>query len=521
MMRPLPRHKLYLLASLLLTSAVIGCGVGPSAFTAPVAPSARPVIQGSVHGGQQAIVGASIQLYAAGAPTSGGGYGLGAVPLITGTLPVTDINGNFDLTGTYTLPTTPSFFYIVSTGGSPGPGLPVNPNIAIMAVLNDCTPTATLSSSLFIDIDEVTTMAAVMALQPFMAAPANGNTRAPAIGAPATAYNSLQNAFETANNLANISTGQVVAAVNDYATSVNNGLLINSLADSLAYCVNSDPLSTNNCATLFSSVTPSANPYIAADTIQAAWYTAQNPTNNVSAIYNLVSPTPPYVGLTAAPADFTYTVATSASACQALVPLASAANYAILAGASVTNTSSIADQTIITNGFVGVSPGQVDTGFVAGTYSATIDNVDAAAAQTDLTAAYNSATARQQPAVLPGDLSNLTFTPGLYITASTVTLNTGAVTFDAQGDPNAVFIFQIGSTLTSAAGTQVILINGANAANIFWQVGSSATLGASGTFAGNILAYTSISIGTDTTLQGRALASNGTVTMLSNKVAVP
>ncbi len=286
--------------------------------------------------------------------------------------------------------------------------------------------------------------------------------------------------------------------------------------------MNSDPSSTNNCSTLLADATPSGELYVAADTAQAAWYIAQNPGNNVPALFSLVPASPPFVALGTVPASYALNVITQASACQTAVSLGLAGNYAVLAGASttVTNTSSSADQTVIIGGDVGV-PGGADTGFVTGTYTATIDNNDAGAAQNDLTAAYGTAAGLLLPAVLPGDLSNLTFTPGLYNTPSAVTLNSNSVTLDAQGDPNAVFVFQIGSTLTTAAGTQVVLTGGAQAQNVFWQVGSSATLGASNAFAGNIMAYTAITLGTDTTLQGRALASNAAVTLDSNKITVP
>lgn len=506
---------------LLITAAITGCGAGNPASTTPIAAASNPVLQGNIHGGQQAVVGAKIQLYAAGAPTSGGAYGQGSTALITGVLPVSDINGNFTITGDYTLPTTPSHLYIVATGGSPGVGLPLNPNLAMMAVVESCTPSATLSSTQYIAINEVTTMAAVMALQPFMAAPSSANAAAPAIGAPSTAYNNLQNAFETANNLANMSTGQITSALNNYSTTAHNGLLTNSLADSLAFCINSNPALSNNCSTLFSNVTPTGTPYIATDTIQAAFYTVQNPTNNVSAIYNFGTGTPPFVGLTSAPVDFTFTVSTSGSACQTPVPLGSAGNYAILAGTTVTNASTNSDQTVITNGLVGVSPGSAETGFVAGTYVATIDNTDAAAAEGALTTAYNNAAALALPASLPGDMSNLTFTPGVYKTGSGVTLNSGSLFLDAQGDPNAAFVFQIGTTLIFAGGTQVTLLNGAQAGNIFFQVGSSATINGAAAIQGNIIAYTTITFGTDASLHGRAMASNGSVTLQSNKITVP
>ncbi len=152
---------------------------------------------------------------------------------------------------------------------------------------------------------------------------------------------------------------------------------------------------------------------------------------------------------------------------------------------------------------------------------AVFDNTDAAAAELALTTAYNNAAGLLLPAVLPTDMGGITFGPGLYNTASAVTLNSGSVTLDAQGDPNAVFVFQIGSTFTAGVGTQVILVNGANANNVFWQVGSSATINGSAAWAGNIIAYASISMGTDATLNGRAMAQNGAVTLLSNKITVP
>jgi hypothetical protein len=352
-----------------------------------------------------------------------------------------------------------------------------------------------------------------------MAAPSMGDTLAPAIGAPATAYNALQDAFATANDLASILTGNSLNHAQNYATTDTNALLLNTLGDVLAYCVNSNPSSGTQCANLFTLSTPTG--FRAADTIQAAWYIAQNPSNNVGSLFSLAAATPPFVGLTSVPVNFIAPVATSPSACQAAVPLGASGNYAILAGSAVTNASTVADQTTITGGLVGVSPGTATTGFTAGTYVAVFDNTDAAAAELSLTTAYNNAAGLLLPAVLPVDVGGVTFGPGLYKTASAVTLNAGSVTLDGQGDPNAVFVFQIGSTFTAGVGTQVILINGANAKNVFWQVGSSATINANAAWAGNILAYTAISMGTDATLNGRAMAQNGAVTLLSNKITVP
>jgi hypothetical protein len=150
-----------------------------------------------------------------------------------------------------------------------------------------------------------------------------------------------------------------------------------------------------------------------------------------------------------------------------------------------------------------------------------ITDPTAAQAQLDLTTAYIYTAGLPGGAVLPGDLSGLTLTPGLYTTASTVMLSAGNVTLDGQGDVNAVFIFQIGSTLTTIGSTQVILSGGTQAQNVFWQTGSSATLGTNSIFQGTIMALQSITLDTGATLTGRALARNAAVTMDSNTVTAP
>jgi hypothetical protein len=220
--------------------------------------------------------------------------------------------------------------------------------------------------------------------------------------------------------------------------------------------------------------------------------------------------------------NFVWTFMTAAVACQAsTVPLGSAANFEVLAGSTVTNTG----PTIITGGDLGLSPGSAVTGFPPGTLTPPavmhITDPTAAQAQLDLTTAYLYTAGLPGGAVLPGDMSGLTFTPGLYKTSSTVMLSAGNVTLDAQGNANAVFIFQVGSTLTTLGGTQVVLAGGAQAANVFWQVGSSATLGTSSIFEGTIMALSSITLDTGATLTGRALARNGAVTLDSNTVTAP
>lgn len=224
------------------------------------------------------------------------------------------------------------------------------------------------------------------------------------------------------------------------------------------------------------------------------------------------------VGLTN---DVAWTFLTSAVVCQAPVPLNSAGRFEAMAGSTVTNTG----PTVITGGDVGLSPGSAVTGFPPGTVvlPAVMHVTDsiAAQAQLDLTAAYLYAAGIPGGAVLPGDLSGLTLAPGVYTNSSTVILSAGTLFLDGGGDPNAVFIFQISSTLTTIGSTQVILTGGAQAKNVFWQVGTSATLGTNSSFEGTILALQSITLQTGATLHGRALARNGAVTLDSNPVTAP
>jgi uncharacterized repeat protein (TIGR01451 family) len=199
-----------------------------------------------------------------------------------------------------------------------------------------------------------------------------------------------------------------------------------------------------------------------------------------------------------------------ARAATAPVPLGTAANFAVLAGSTITNTG----PTTI-NGDLGLSPGTSVTGFPPGQVNGTIYAADSVAlqAQADLTAAYNNAAARTVSATIPVELGGTTQTPGVYDSAAGTFGITGTLTLDAQGDPNAVFIFTAASTLITASASNVSLINGAQASNVFWVVGSSATLGTSSTLQGNILALTSITVTTGTTINGRALARNGAVTL--------
>jgi hypothetical protein len=202
---------------------------------------------------------------------------------------------------------------------------------------------------------------------------------------------------------------------------------------------------------------------------------------------------------------------------QPTVSMAGASNMAVLAGSAVTNTGA----TNIT-GDLGLSPGTSVGGFPPGILVGTqhINDTEANQAKTDLTAAYNDAAGRSctDMVTLSGNLGGLTLTPGLYKSTSSLAISSGDLTFDAKGNANAVFVIQMMSTLTVTSGRKVILAGGASAANIFWQVGSSASFGTTSVFKGTILAMQSITFDTGATLDGRALARTGAVTMAGNTI---
>lgn len=205
-----------------------------------------------------------------------------------------------------------------------------------------------------------------------------------------------------------------------------------------------------------------------------------------------------------------------ASALAATDPgLASAAPFGVLAGTTVTNTGN----TVVT-GELGVSPGTAVTGFPPGT-SGPQHNGDSVAltAQTDLTAAYVNAAAQPCPSTnnFAGvNLGGKTLVPGVYCQTTAPTL-TGTLTLNGSG----IYIFQIGSTLVTAPSASVVLIGGAQPCQIFWQVSSSATLDTTTTFIGTIMALTSIGMNNGVTLTGRALARNGAVTLINDRIIQP
>ncbi len=199
--------------------------------------------------------------------------------------------------------------------------------------------------------------------------------------------------------------------------------------------------------------------------------------------------------------------------------LGAADSYAVLGSSTVTNTG----PTLVT-GDLGVSPGTAVTGFPPGIVaSGSIHAADgnAATAQSNANTAYNNLAGQACDTDLTGqDLGGLTLTPGVYCFTSSAQL-TGTLTLNAQGDANAVFVFQIGSTLTTASGSSVEMINAGSPCNVFWQVGISATLGTSSSLAGNILAHASITLTTGANVVGRTLALTGAVTLDSSSVFAP
>lgn len=224
---------------------------------------------------------------------------------------------------------------------------------------------------------------------------------------------------------------------------------------------------------------------------------------------------------------------------QAKIDLNSAGNYVILAGSEISNipTSNI-------TGNIGISPASAAfiTGFsmvyTAGDAQSTSAQVtgnlyasDYAAptpatlttAQGDLTTAYNNAAGRTSTDIvlISGNIGGLTLTPGLYKSSGSLEISSGDLTFDAKGNADAVFIIQIASTLNTTSGRKVILAGGAQAANIFWQVGTSATLGTTSVFKGTIMADQSISLGTGSSVEGRLLARIAAVTLEGNTLVKP
>ncbi len=290
------KHSLmYRLATLGLgmgTLLLAGCGMHTSdTATLPTTVTAL-AIKGNVHGGQQPVAGANIQLYA----TNNAGYGSVSYALLT-TQVTTDAGGNFTITGDYTCPTLTSMVYITSVGGNPGLSS-VNPNIALMAALGQC---SNLNATTSITINELTTVGSVYALAPFM----TGYT---AVGTSAANATGLTNAFAAVNKLVNTVSGAIPGASLPAGATLPTAEL-NTLADILASCVNSAGGSAGDgstCGTLFTLATSSTS--VPQDTIGAILNIAKNPGNNASQLLALATATGPFQPTLATATDFTVAI---------------------------------------------------------------------------------------------------------------------------------------------------------------------------------------------------------------------
>lgn len=234
----------------------------------------------------------------------------------------------------------------------------------------------------------------------------------------------------------------------------------------------------------------------------------------------LLTPTRPIRLLTAVAVAGALALGSTVALAAVQPRMGTAANYAVMATSTITNTG----PTTVT-GNVAISPGGPTsvTGFPPGVYTGELDaaNADAVLAHTDLIVAYNDAAGQTTTRNLTGtDLGGLTLTPGTYTFDSSAQL-TGTLTLDGGGDTNAVFIFQIGSTLTTASASSVTTINGSAGNGVYWNVGSSATLGTTTSFLGNIIAGTgSVGLNTGATIIcGRAISLTAAVTLDNNTIS--
>jgi hypothetical protein len=200
-------------------------------------------------------------------------------------------------------------------------------------------------------------------------------------------------------------------------------------------------------------------------------------------------------------------------------------SVAISAGTTITNTGASALSSAFGNADMVLAPGSAIVGFPPGTFTGVehVDDVFSTTFNAQKIALYNQLAGQVIPAptIVVADLGGSTLTPGIYKSATGILISSANLTLDGGGDPNAVFLFQAGSTLTVANGRSINLINGAKAKNVFWQVGSSATVGSTAVIPGLIIALTSITLQTGATLNGRAWALNGQVSLDTTAVVIP
>jgi len=303
-----PGLRLLTLTTLLATIALAGCSSGMPVGNGVTASQAVTGLHGFVYGGQQPVSGATITLLRINTD------GTPATSILNnGATVTTGSDGTFSLTGKYstTSCSATSQVYIVSTGGNPGDG-GANSALALMAALGSCTALPSISN---IAINEVSTVAAVYALQQFIGV-SEGTAGAEDIAVNSTSGLSAQsttgmiNAFATVPNLVSLSTGVANTTVGN---ATMEAAKLNTIANIISSCVNTSGPTSTGCQSLFAAVTPSGSIY-PGDTIQAALYIAQNPTNNVSTIFGLQPPTPPFpTDLSSAPFDWSLAITYSST----------------------------------------------------------------------------------------------------------------------------------------------------------------------------------------------------------------
>lgn len=341
-----PPQRLYALSLSALCLALVGCAAN-APFTGSLGGGQ---LRGSIHGGQQPVSGASVQLYAAGIT----GYGSAATPLLSSAV-TTDATGSFTIPAGYTCPSSTSQLYIVATGGNPGLAAGTdNPALAEMSALGPCSlhdGQYTLDPNSFIFINEATTVASVYALSPFMGGDATH------IGTSSTNAVGLANSFQMVNNLVSTTTGEALSAT-PAGTGTSPQTTVDTLANILSACVNSDGTGTP-CSGLFVAATPSGGT-APTDTIKAIYDIARNPANNVSALYGLPNAAPPFQpALTAVPNDWILAITYAVNGLQAGALAIDATgnvwftNYVYGTPASVTELSSNGTVLSGANGFSG------------------------------------------------------------------------------------------------------------------------------------------------------------------------
>ena len=330
------RIAVFALFSAAGAAMLTGCAVDSSAVSKAPTTIQGATIQGNVHGGQQPIVGATIQLYATGSANGPAGYGSAASPLIASTV-TTGAGGSFSITTDYTCPSSSAPVYIVATGGNSG--YTTNPNLALMAALGPC---GNLTPSTFVSINELTTVASVYTLSPFMTGSAKSYIN---IGTSSNNAIGLTNAMADVNVLANITTGNIPGSILVAGATLPTQE-INTLADIIASCVNSAGGTYNdgsNCGTLFANANPGGTSATApTDTITALMNIAQHPassTANLRALFGLQNSQAPFQPtLTVQPNDFTLALTLAGGSLSAPSSLAADASGNIWIANSGANT---------------------------------------------------------------------------------------------------------------------------------------------------------------------------------------